>query len=83
VLDDYQLRPLKICGYIDGILNTMTDKNKKIYSNQGNNIKMSGIGEYEFISCRETVLNEDIAMYSLTYRGLHFSEDSQQLNEEE
>lgn len=83
VLDDYQVRPLKICGYIDGILNTMTDKNKKIFKNSGNNIRMSGIGEYRFISCSETILNEDIAMYGLSYEGIHFTEDSELLNEEE
>jgi len=81
-LDDYKIRPIKICGYIDGILNTMTDKNKKINNSMGNNIKMSGFGEYVFLGCNEAILNEDISMYSLSYRAIHFTEDKEQLNGE-
>lgn len=80
-LDNYQIRPLKICGYIDGILNTLTDKNKQNVRSLGNNIKMSGFGIYQFLGCNLYVLNEDISMYTLSYRGLHFTEDLEQLNE--
>ena len=75
VLDNYQLRPLKICGYIDGILNTLTDKNKSIAKSVGDHIKLSGIGEYNFLGCDEAVLNEDLGMYGLSYRAVHFTED--------
>lgn len=74
-LDDYQVRPLKICGYIDGILNSLTDKNKANFRSLGNSIKMSGFGYYQFLGCNLSVLNEDISMYSLSYRAMHFTED--------
>lgn len=74
-LDNYQVRPLKICGYIDGILNTLTDKNRSIAKSVGDHIKLSGIGEYNFLGCDEAVLNEDLGMYGLSYRAVHFTED--------
>lgn len=79
VLDNYQLRPLKICGYIDGILNTLNSKNRAAKKTNGN-IKLSGVGEYSFVSCNEVILNEQISMYTLAYKGLHFSEDREDLN---
>lgn len=81
-LDDYQVRPLKICGYIDGILNSLTQKNKINYKSLGNNIRMSGFGAYQFLGCNLAVLNEDISMYTLSYRALHFTEDLEDLNVE-
>ena len=42
-IGNYRLRPLKIAGYIDGILN---------------NAKLSGIGTFNFIGCNELILNE-------------------------
>mgnify|MGYP003293225408 CR=1 FL=1 len=45
-LDNYQIRPLKIAGYIDGILN---------------NAKLSGIGEFHFLGCSQLVLSEDLS----------------------
>lgn len=80
-LDDYQVRPLKICGYIDGILNSLTDKNRFNARSSGNHIKMSGFGEYQFLGCNLAVLNEDISMYTLSYRALHFTEDNQLIGE--
>ncbi len=77
-LDDYRIRPLKICGYIDGILNSVTDKNKISYSKK---IRMSGFGEYQFLGCNEAILNEDISMYTLSYRAVHFTEDRQSIGE--
>lgn len=80
-LDEYMIRPLKICGCIDGILNSITDENKAYLTGGGNNIKLSGIGEYKFITCNQVILNEDLSMYSLSYRGTYFSEDSVKLND--
>ena len=65
-----------IAGYIDGILNALTNENiaaikgaKKV----GSNIKLSGMGEYKFLGCNLVVLNQDISMYTLSYRALHFT----------
>lgn len=75
-LNNYQVRPLKICGYIDGILNALSDKNRaSINASLGNHIKLSGFGEYNFLGCNLGVLNQDISMYSLSYRGVHFTQD--------
>ena len=54
------LRPLKIAGYIDGILN---------------NSRLSGIGKLEFIGCSELVLDENLSGYTLTYRAVHGTDD--------
>lgn len=81
VLNDYKIRPLLICGYIDGILNSVSRKsqlNKKTFQPL---IKLSGIGNYEFIGCNETLLNEDLSMYSLSYHGSHFSEDIKEIGQ--
>jgi len=59
-LGDYRLRPLKIVGYLDGLLN---------------NAKLSGIGELNFLGCNELILNEDLAGYSLSYRAVHGNDD--------
>ena len=59
-LKDYQQRPFKILGYIDGILN---------------GAKLSGIGKLEFLGCSGPVLNERIGMYSMMYRAVHGSDD--------
>ena len=59
-LDGFAIRPLKIAGYIDGILN---------------NAKLSGIGELNFLGCNELILNEDLAGYSLSYRAIHGNDD--------
>lgn len=59
-LDDYEIRPLKIAGYIDGILN---------------NAKLSGIGTLQFVACTENVLDENLSGYCLTYQATHGSDD--------
>lgn len=59
-LGNYKLRPLKIAGYIDGILN---------------NSRMSGIGKLEFMGCNEIVLSEDLSGYCLMYSATHGSDD--------
>jgi len=43
-LNDYKVRPLVICGYIDGILNSLSDKNAIREKNFQSNIKLTGIG---------------------------------------
>lgn len=55
-LGNYQLRPIKIAGYIDGILN---------------NAKLTGIGELEFVGANQLVLNEKLSGYCLMYRAVH------------
>ena len=55
-LDNFQLRPLKIVGYIDGILNET---------------KLSGIGRFHFMGCNQLILNEDLSGYTLMYRAVH------------
>lgn len=59
-IGDYRLRPLKIAGYIDGILN---------------NTKLSGIGTFNFLGCNQLILNEDLAGYTLMYRAVHGNDD--------
>lgn len=60
-LEDYQLRPLKIAGYVDGLLDGE---------------RLSGIGKFHFMSCNHQVLNEDLSGYTLAYRAVHGSDDS-------
>ena len=79
VLNDYKVRPLMICGYIDGILNSLTQTNQKLEKTHQSHIKLSGIGEYQFIGCNQVVLNEDLSMYTMSYYGTHFIEDIKEL----
>lgn len=75
-LDGFRTRPLVIAGYIDGILNSISNEYKNSQKKPaGNNIKLSGMGEYNFLGCNLAVLNEDISMYTLSYRAVHFTED--------
>ena len=75
VLNDYQIRPVMICGYIDGILNSLTQDNQRLEKTHQSHIKLSGIGEYDFIGCSFDILNQDLGMYTLSYHGTHFVED--------
>ena len=59
-MNNYQIRPLKIAGYIDGILN---------------NTKLTGIGTLNFMGCNELVLDEVLSGYTLSYRAIHGSDD--------
>ena len=59
-IGDYRLRPIKIAGYLDGLLN---------------NARLSGIGQLEFLGCSELILNEDLAGYSLMYKATHGNDD--------
>lgn len=59
-LENFCLRPLKIAGYIDGILN---------------NAKLSGIGTLQFKSCYQNNINEEFSGYTLVYEATHGSDD--------
>jgi hypothetical protein len=59
-LGNYRVRPLKIAGIIDGILN---------------GARLSGIGRFEFLTCDQLVLNETLAVYTLMYRAVHGNDD--------
>lgn len=59
-LGDYKLRPFKIMGIIDGILNDS---------------KLSGIGTLQFAGSTELVLNEELSGYTMTYIATHGSDD--------
>ena len=64
-LGNYRQRPLKIAGYIDGILN---------------NSKLSGIGKLEFAGCNELVLSDELSGYCLTYVTTHGVDDIEQID---
>lgn len=59
-LGDYRIRPLKIAGYIDMILN---------------NKKLTGIGTTQFLSCQQLLLDENFSGYTLTYSVIHGNDD--------
>lgn len=59
-IGNYRLRPLKIAGYIDGLLN---------------NCRLSGIGILNFLGASQLVLNQDLSGYTLTYRAVHGNDD--------
>ena len=59
-LQDYKLRPFKIVGYIDGLLN------KK---------KLTGIGILNFYGCNMITRSENLAGYNLSYLAYHGSDD--------
>ena len=59
-LGNFRIRPLKICGYIDGILN---------------NARLSGIGTFQFNGCNELVLDETLSGYTLSYSAIHGTDD--------
>lgn len=60
-LGNYQLRPIKIMGIIDGILN---------------GARLSGIGTLDFMSAKELIINEDFAGYTLMFRAIHGNDDN-------
>ena len=57
---NFRLRPLKIAGYIDGILN---------------GCRLSGIGKFQFAGCNELILDNDLSGYCLMYAATHGSDD--------
>ena len=67
-LGDYRIRSLKICGYIDGIL----DKTR-----------LSGIGILNFVGANQLILSEELQGYTLMYRAVHGSDDTLTEEEDE
>lgn len=59
-MDDYELRPWMIAGYIDGILN---------------GTKLSGIGTLQFMGASQLVLNEYLGGVMLRYSATHSEAD--------
>ena len=59
-IGNYRLRPVKIVGYFDGILNES---------------RLSGIGTLNFLGCNQLILDENLSGYSLSYRAIHGSDD--------
>lgn len=59
-MDDYELRPWQIAGYIDGILNEE---------------HLSGIGTLQFAGASQVVLNEYLAGVILQYTATHSKTD--------
>lgn len=59
-LGGFQLRPLKIAGYIDGLLD---------------NCHLTGIGTFQFMGCNEMILDENLSGYNMTYYAVHGSDD--------
>lgn len=60
-LGNYQLRPMKIMGIIDGILNKS---------------KLSGIGTLQFLGSGELVLDSNYSGYSLIFSATHGNDDN-------
>lgn len=65
-LGNYRLRPLKIAGYVDGILNGS---------------KLSGIGTLQFMGANEITLGQDLIGYCLIYRTVHGVDDALPVND--
>lgn len=59
-IGNYRLRPLKIIGYLDGILN---------------DCKLSGIGTLNFMGTNQLIFNEHLSGYTLTYLAVHGNDD--------
>lgn len=59
-LGNFRQRPIKIMGYIDGILNEC---------------KLTGIGTLNFVGANEIVLSEELSGYCLMYRAYHGNDD--------
>lgn len=60
-IGDYRVRPLKIAGFIDGILNKT---------------KLSGIGYLDFLSMQELVLDENLSGYTLMFKVTNGNDDT-------
>ena len=67
-IGNYRLRPLKIAGIIDTLLN---------------NSKLSGIGTLNFLGCGQIQLDENLAGYTLLYRAIHMTEGDDSIPPEE
>lgn len=60
-IGDYRLRPIKIMGYIDGVLNEA---------------RLAGIGTLQFLGANEVVLDENLSGYLLRYAAIHGTDDT-------
>lgn len=60
-MDNYELRPFMIAGYIDGILNES---------------RLSGIGKLMFAGAKQIILDERISGIMLRYLATHSTDDS-------
>ena len=60
-LGNYALRPLKIAGIIDGILD---------------GTRLSGIGKFEFLGLNQLILSEELSGYTLMYQAVHGNDDT-------
>lgn len=60
LLGDYQLRPYKIMGEIDGMLN---------------NKHLSGIGTLQFVGGNQLLLGDTLGGFTLMYAAIHGKED--------
>ena len=59
-IGNFRMRPFKIMGYIDGILN---------------NAKLSGIGTLQFQGAKELILDDTLSGYTMMYTATHGSDD--------
>jgi len=66
-IGNFRQRPIKIAGYIDGILNGS---------------KLSGIGTLNFLGCNEIILDENLAGYCLMYSATHGVDDKLEIEDE-
>lgn len=64
-MEDYQLRPWMIAGYIDGILNEA---------------RLSGIGTLQFLGASQLVLNEYLGGVLIRYVATHGQDDEGHVN---
>lgn len=66
-MDDYDLRPWKIAGYVDGILNEE---------------RLSGIGTLQFLGANQLILNEYLGGVQLRYLATHSkTDDGEKIND--
>lgn len=59
-LEDFQLRPYRIAAELDTLLN---------------NQRLTGIGLFQFLGCKQIVLNDEFAGLTLMYSAIHGGED--------
>lgn len=62
-LGNYRLRPLKMVGFVDGILN---------------NSRLTGIGTFQFEGCSMHTWDHNLSGYILKYSAIHGSDDKLQ-----
>lgn len=66
-IGNFRIRPLKIAGIIDGILN---------------NNKLTGIGTFQFLGCNELVFNEELSGYTLMFQAIHQTDGDDKIQPE-